>query len=195
MEASGTFLEEELLLCHIAQDEMPYVTQGVEEAYYCVPTIEDGQWDDLNNWMDLVKSIVGQEGPLMADPCLEEQMTLSNEKINDIGRNDWLEFQEQAKLHDNQMKELITSHVEDQQRSVPAKTGAGKWGPTKMGPNKQVSRKVSSHHGPAHTPKKEYGLGVKNQVTAMDMGLLTLVHPTMWHSVTRDVETKEMQLG
>jgi hypothetical protein len=41
-EALGTFLNEELLVCHIAQDEMPYITQGIEEAYYCVPTIEDG---------------------------------------------------------------------------------------------------------------------------------------------------------
>jgi hypothetical protein len=38
-----------------------------------------------------------------------------------------------------------------------------------MGPNKQVSRKVPSHHGQAHSPTKEYGLGVKNQVTTMDM--------------------------
>ncbi len=42
MEASATFPDEELLMCHIAHDKMPYVTQGVEEAYYCVPTIEDG---------------------------------------------------------------------------------------------------------------------------------------------------------
>jgi hypothetical protein len=64
-------------------------------------------------------------------------------------------------LHDNQIKELVTSHVEDQQRSVLAETDADKWGPQKMGPNKQVSRKVPNHHGPAHSPKKEYGLGVK----------------------------------
>ncbi len=57
-EASGTFLDEELLVCHIAQDEMPYVMQGIEEAYYCVPAIEDGQWNNLNNWMGLVNSIV-----------------------------------------------------------------------------------------------------------------------------------------
>jgi hypothetical protein len=74
-----------------------------------------------------------------------------------------------AKLHDNQMKELVTSHVEDQQRSVPAETDAGKWGPPTMGPNKQVNRKVPSHHGPAHSPKKEYGQGIKNQVTTMDV--------------------------
>ncbi len=49
MKASGMFLDEELLMCHIAQDKMPYVMQGIEEAYYCVPTIEDGQWEDLNN--------------------------------------------------------------------------------------------------------------------------------------------------
>ncbi len=71
-EASETFLDEELLVCHIAQDKMPYVMQGVEEAYYCVSTIEDGRWDDLNNWMGLVDSIMGQEDPLMADPCSEE---------------------------------------------------------------------------------------------------------------------------
>ncbi len=61
-------------MCHIAQDKMPYVMQGVEEAYYCVPTIEDGGWDDLNNLMGLFGSILNQEGPLMADPCSEEQM-------------------------------------------------------------------------------------------------------------------------
>ncbi len=109
---SGMFLDEELLMCHNAQDETPYVTQDVEEAYYCVPTIEDGQWDDLSNRMGLVESSVGQEGPLMADPCLEEQMMSNNEKINDVGMSDWLEFQEKAKLHNNQMKELVTSHVQ-----------------------------------------------------------------------------------
>jgi hypothetical protein len=67
---------------------MPYITQGIEEAYYCVPIIEDGRWDNLNNWMGLVKNIVGQEGPLMADPFSEEQMMSNNEKINDIGMSD-----------------------------------------------------------------------------------------------------------
>jgi len=69
----------------------------------------------------------------MADPCLEEQMTSNNEKIIDVGMNDWLELQEQAKLHDNQMKELVASHVEDQQRSVQAETNAVKWDPPEMG--------------------------------------------------------------
>jgi hypothetical protein len=41
-EASGMLLDEELLVCHIAQDKMPYITQGIEEAYYFVPTNEDG---------------------------------------------------------------------------------------------------------------------------------------------------------
>jgi hypothetical protein len=45
-----------------------------------------------------------------------------------------------------------------------------------MGPNEQVSRNVPSHHGPAHSPKKEYGLGVKTQVTTMDM----LKRSDMW---------------
>jgi hypothetical protein len=85
--------------------------------------------------MGLGKSIMGQEGPLMADPCSDEQMMSNNKKINDLGKNDWLELQDQANLHDNRTKELMASHVEDQQRSVQAKTNAGKWVPTEMGPN------------------------------------------------------------
>jgi hypothetical protein len=42
MEASETFLDKELLVYNIAQDEMPYITQDVEAAYYCVTIIEDG---------------------------------------------------------------------------------------------------------------------------------------------------------
>jgi hypothetical protein len=53
--------------------------------------------------MGLVESIMGQEGPLTADPCSEEQMTSNNEKIEGVGMSDWLELQEKAKLHDNQM--------------------------------------------------------------------------------------------
>jgi hypothetical protein len=41
-EASGMFLEEELLVCHNAQDKMPYVMPDIEEAYFCVLIIEDG---------------------------------------------------------------------------------------------------------------------------------------------------------
>jgi hypothetical protein len=42
MEVLGAFLDEELLVCNNAQDKMPYVTQEVEAAYYCVSIIEDG---------------------------------------------------------------------------------------------------------------------------------------------------------
>jgi hypothetical protein len=59
--------------------------------------------------------------------------------------------------------------VEDQQRSVQAETNAGKWDPLEMGPNKQVSKMVPSHHGPAYSLKTEHGLGAENQVTSMDM--------------------------
>jgi hypothetical protein len=83
--------------------------------------------------MGLVKSIVGKEGPLMADPCSEEQMMSKYEKINDAGMKNWLELQEQAKVHDNQMKELITSHKEDQQSSFPAETELKQKGSTKDG--------------------------------------------------------------
>ncbi len=87
--------------------------QDVEATYYCVPIIEDGRWDDLDSRLGLVESIMGQEGPLMADPS-EEQMALNNKNTNDVGQNDWLELQDHAKVHDRQMKELVASHVEDQ---------------------------------------------------------------------------------
>jgi hypothetical protein len=45
-----------------------------------------------------------------------------------------------------------------------------------MGPNKQVSKMVPSYHGPAHSPKKKYGLGVENWATSMDM----LKRSDMW---------------
>ncbi len=105
----------------------------------------------------------------MADPCTEEQMTSNNMKINDVSKNNWLDLQDQAKLHDKQMKELVNSHVEDLQRSVQAETDAGKWNPPEMEPNKQVNKMVPSHCDPAYSPMTEYGLGAKNQVTSMDM--------------------------
>ncbi len=105
----------------------------------------------------------------MADPCSKEQMMSNNKKINDVGKNDGLELQDQAKLHDNQMKKLVASHVENHQRFVQLETNNGQWDPPEMGPNKQVSKMVPSHHGPAHSSKTKYGLGAKNQVTSMDM--------------------------
>ncbi len=105
----------------------------------------------------------------MADPCAEKQMMLNNKKINNFGKNDWLELQYQEKLHDNQMKKLVANHVENQQRSVQAEIKAGKWDPPEMGPNKQVSKMVPSHDDPAYSLKTEYELGAKNQVTSMDM--------------------------
>ncbi len=100
----------------------------------------------------------------MADPCAEEQMTLNNEKNNDVSKNDFLELQDQAKLYDNQMKELVTSQVEDQQRSVQVETNADKWDPPEMGPNKQVSKMIPSNHGPAYSQKTEYGLRNKTRL-------------------------------
>ncbi len=72
-------------------------------------------------------------------------------------------------MHDIQTKELVTSHVEDQQRSVSAEIDAGKWGPPNMGTNEQVSKMATNCHGPVHLPMKEYGLGTKGQVATMDM--------------------------
>ncbi len=105
-EASGKFLDEEVLVCNIAQDEIPYVTQDTEAAYYCVPVIEDRRWEDLDSWMGLVESLMGQQGPLMADPCKEEHVMSNNKKANDAGKKDWLELQEQANVHDRQICRL-----------------------------------------------------------------------------------------
>ncbi len=38
-EALGMFLDEDLFVCNIAKDKMPYVTLDAEAAYYCVPII------------------------------------------------------------------------------------------------------------------------------------------------------------
>ncbi len=48
LEASGAFLDEELLVCKIAVNDATYITQDVENAQYCVPIVKDGQWDDHN---------------------------------------------------------------------------------------------------------------------------------------------------
>jgi hypothetical protein len=68
MEALRMFLDEKLLVCNIAQDKMPFVMQDIEVSYYCVPIIDGRQWDDLDSRMGLGESIMGQVGPLMADP-------------------------------------------------------------------------------------------------------------------------------
>ncbi len=96
-------------------------------------------------------------------------MTSNDKKANDVGQNNWLELQEPANMHDRQMKELMTSHVEDQQKSVQAKTNAGKWDLLELGTNKQVSKRIPSYHVPAYSPKIEYGLGTNNQVISMDV--------------------------
>ncbi len=84
--------------------------------------------------------------------------------------------------------------------SVQAETNTGKWDPPGMEPNEQVSKMVPSYHGPAYSPKTEYGLGTKNQVTSLSMDVLK--RTDLWiadsgasnHVTTRDVETRELQL-
>ncbi len=36
------------LVCNIAVDDATYVMQDIDTASYCIPIIEDRQWDDLN---------------------------------------------------------------------------------------------------------------------------------------------------
>ncbi len=67
MKSSGVFLEEELLVDKIKVDDTYYITENVENAYYCVPITENGQWEDLESWMGLIESLMGKEDPLIAD--------------------------------------------------------------------------------------------------------------------------------
>jgi hypothetical protein len=99
--------------------------------------------------MGLVESHMGQDDSLIADPYKECCDVSNNKKTDDAGLNDWLELQEQAKVHNRQMKELVASHVEDLQQSVQAEASNGKWGPHEMGSNKQANKMVTRHHGPA----------------------------------------------
>jgi hypothetical protein len=70
----------------------------------------------------------------------------------------------------------LTSHVEDQQRSVQKEANEGKWDPQELGTSKQTNKMVISFHGPANSPKTEYGLGTKNMIASMDM----LKRSDMW---------------
>jgi hypothetical protein len=106
-------LDEELIVCNNDVDDTYYVAENVENSYYCVSILEDGQLDDLASWMGMVESHMGQEDPLIADPY-KELHDVSNEKTDDADLSNWLELQEQAKIHHRQMKELAASQVEDQ---------------------------------------------------------------------------------
>ena len=96
-------------------------------------------------------------------------MTSNNKKTDDAGLDNWLELQEQANKHNRQRKELLTSHMEDQQSSVQAETNEGRWDPQELGTSKQTNKMVISFHGPANSPKTEYELGTKNMIASLDM--------------------------
>jgi hypothetical protein len=176
LRVSGAFLDKELLVCNIAVGDATYVTLDIEIVYYYLPIIEDRQWEDLNNRMGLIESLTNQEGPLKADPYKEVFATSNNKKTDDAGLNDFLKLQEKVSKHDRQINELMTSHLEDQQRSVQAETKEGKWDPQEMGTHKQANKMVTSNHGPAYSPKIEYGLGTKNMIASMNM----LKRSDMW---------------
>jgi hypothetical protein len=130
---------------------------------------------DLTSWMGMVESHMGHEDPLLADPY-KELHDVSNKKVDNAGLNDWIELHEQAKTHHGQMKELAASYVDDQQRSVQAEANNGKRGPHEMVPNEQADKMVTRHHGPACSPKIEYGLGTKTMMASMTM----LKRSVMW---------------
>jgi hypothetical protein len=70
-EDSGLLLDEELLVCNINVDYTYYVTENIENTYYCVRITEDGQLDDLASRIGIVESLMIQEDPLMANPYIE----------------------------------------------------------------------------------------------------------------------------
>jgi hypothetical protein len=59
--------------------------------------------------------------------------------------------------------------VEDLQRSVQAEASNGTKDLQELVPNKQANNMVTSYHGPAYSPKYEYGLGSKNMIASMTM--------------------------
>jgi hypothetical protein len=148
-EASGVFLNNKLHVCNIDVDDTYYVTENVENIYYCTLIVEDGQLDDLASWMGMVESHMGQEDPCTADPY-EEICDVSNKKTDNAELSDWLEVQAQAKTHNRQMKELAAGRLEGQQRFVQAEASNGMWGPQVLGPNKQANKMVTRHHVPAY---------------------------------------------
>jgi hypothetical protein len=167
-EASGVFLDEELLVCNI--NIMTHTTTQRTWRMHTIasPIAEDGQWNDLASRMGMVESHMGQEDPLIADPY-KELRDMSHKKTDNADLSDWLELQEKTKTHNRLMKELAAGHMEDQHRSVKAEANDGKWGPQEMGPNKQANKMVARHHGPAYSPESEYGLETKTMMAFMTM--------------------------
>ncbi len=144
------------------------------------PYIEDRQWKDLIGQKGLIKSLTNQEGPLKADTCKEVYAMSNDKKTDDPGLNNLLELQEKVNKHDRQIDELMTSHVEGQQRSVQAENKEGKWDPQEMVTNKQSRNMVTNYHGPAYSPKTEYELGTKTMIASMNM----LKRSDMWIAVS-----------
>jgi hypothetical protein len=107
-------------VCNIEVDDATYPLQDKAIAYYCVPIIEDRQWEDLNSRMGLIENLTNQESPLEADLCKEVHAMSNDKKSDDSCLNDLLELQEKVNKHNTQINELVTNHVEDQQRAVPA---------------------------------------------------------------------------
>jgi hypothetical protein len=89
VEASGAFLVKELILCNINFNDTYYITENIEDAYYCVPTIDNGQWNDLDSQIDLAELLI-------AEPYKGLYDVLYSKKIEgnpDTGLNGWLKLQ------------------------------------------------------------------------------------------------------
>jgi hypothetical protein len=143
LEASGAFLDDELLVCNIvAKDKITCITQDVEAAYYCVPIKEDRQWEKLNSRMGEFKSLPNQEGSLKADPCEESHVMSNNKKVDNVNLNSWLELQELANRHDRQMK-----GSRDQPRGKPTKVCPNREQQGQVGSTGIGTQQTSEHDG------------------------------------------------
>ncbi len=162
-------------MCNIDVNDTYYITEKVENAYYCIPTAEDRQWDDLASRMGIVESHMGHKDPPIADPY-KELFDVSNKKTDKADLSEWLELQAQAKTHNRWMKKLATGHVEDQQQSVQAEANDSKWSAQEMGPNEKANKMVTRHHGQAYSHECEYRLGTTTMMASITM----LKRSDMW---------------
>jgi hypothetical protein len=74
-----------LLVCKIYVKYTYFVTENVENAYYCVPIKEDGKWDDLSDWLELqeqAKTHNRQMKELAARHVEDQQQSIQAEASN-----------------------------------------------------------------------------------------------------------------
>ncbi len=105
-EASGVFLNKELLVCNINVNGTYCITENVENAYYCIPIKEDRQWDELSDWLELqeqAKTHDRQTKELAASQVEHQQWSVQAEASNSKWDPHEMEPNEQA-------NKMVTRH-------------------------------------------------------------------------------------